>query len=386
MCIQYTISVDTFGNLCKDSKEVFVITLTGGGTVQINIRKLVPFLGLVLVFAAYCPAIAMEDEDCMECHGDVDMVGDDLFIDGVKFNTTMHAEEGCIACHDVSDEHPDDGLETSIAASCADCHDDVDGEYAPTTHAENASCGDCHNPHYVRSATAVYGRDMDLACGECHDNAEMLETHSAWLSQADLHFEAVSCVTCHTESEDYAVSLYMVERESGDPYGDFKLVSYEKLKEMAGDKEIQNLIDSNGDDVVSEDELRAFHKRSAYKQRHNKAMRLKEMMTPEAVTHDFKIFDNRRDCSFCHAAGTDKMQTSYVAIPNEDGSYRRIAVEEGALHDPLKATPDFYVPGSTRHWVLDILGLVIILGGCAMPVGHGFFRILTMKNRRGKGH
>jgi hypothetical protein len=76
------------------------------------------------------------------------------------------------------------------------------------------------------------------------------------------------------------------------------------------------------------------------------------------------------------------MQESYVALPKEDGTYRRLPLEKGATLDALFGTPDFYMVGATRSRTLDIIGLLIILGGFAMPVGHGTIRFLTRKNRR----
>jgi hypothetical protein len=38
--------------------------------------------------------------------------------------------------------------------------------------------------------------------------------------------------------------------------------------------------------------------------------------------------------------------------------------------------------GATRNASLNLLGLAILAGGLVMPVGHGFLRFLTRKNRR----
>jgi hypothetical protein len=80
------------------------------------------------------------------------------------------------------------------------------------------------------------------------------------------------------------------------------------------------------------------------------------------------------------------MQTSYIAFPEQDGSYIRLAVEKGAVLDVLNGTPDFYMMGATRSKWLNIAGLMIIFGGMVMPIGHGTIRFLTRKNREGKGH
>jgi hypothetical protein len=108
------------------------------------------------------------------------------------------------------------------------------------------------------------------------------------------------------------------------------------------------------------------------------------MMTPETVTHDFQILANRRDCTFCHASGTAARQTSYLSLANADGSYRRVAVERGAVLDALYGTPDFYMVGSTRSKALDYIGGAIIACGLIVPIGHGTLRFLTRRNRANK--
>ena len=108
------------------------------------------------------------------------------------------------------------------------------------------------------------------------------------------------------------------------------------------------------------------------------------MMTPEKITHSFQILDNRRDCTFCHASGPGAMQTSFISLPEKDGTYTQVAVEKGAVLDALYGTPDFYMTGKTRNDGMNKIGLLIIVGGMVMPVGHGFLRFLTRKIRNGK--
>jgi hypothetical protein len=42
--------------------------------------------------------------------------------------------------------------------------------------------------------------------------------------------------------------------------------------------------------------------------------------------------------------------------------------------------------GATRNGTLNKIGLAIIVGGLVMPVGHGFIRFLTRKNRQERSH
>lgn len=335
------------------------------------------WLILLLAGLALPPAAAADNGDCLGCHADAETVGSAFHINAVTFDTTAHAGIGCQDCHaSVTAAHPDDGL-TPSKASCQDCHDTVNAEYAKSSHADMARCNDCHNPHTARGATAVSGRDMNAMCATCHGGLETALKHAEWLPQADLHLEMLPCISCHTASPDNVITLYLIKRQDGTRFGDFSLASHAELKALAGDKSIQSLIDRNEDNYISLAELRLFNRDPD-----NQTLRLQGMITPETVTHDFRILENRWDCTFCHASGPAARQTSFVALAQPDGSFQRLAAEKGAVLDALYGTPDFYMVGATRSKTLDFIGLAIIAGGMVMPIGHGTVRFLTRNNRK----
>lgn len=327
-------------------------------------------------------APALETGDCLGCHADASAVDAPLLIDADRFDHTAHGELGCPVCHvSVTEAHPDDGQEPS-KAGCGDCHDEMAADYARTEHAGNAACGDCHNPHAAHAAREVSGVDMNRQCSVCHVPTEMAGVHGVWLPQAGLHLEALPCISCHSGSENYVITLYIARPETGptadaDPLaGHLQLAERAELQTLAGERDIARLVDSDGNGEVSLRELKSFNTNLAYR-----PLRLRGMLTPETVSHDLQILDNRWDCTFCHASGPAAMQTSFLALPLEDGTFQRLPVEPGAILDALNGTPDFYMMGATRNATLNYLGLAIIAGGLVMPVGHGFLRFLTRKNR-----
>lgn len=333
-------------------------------------------IGLLLALWCIGPALAEDNSACMICHGDAGLVGAQLVIEALTFDHTAHAEVGCQTCHaSITDGHPDDGLPPS-KASCADCHNEIGAEYAASLHAGNASCSDCHNPHRVLGPTAVSGHDMNLQCTLCHERADMQAKHAEWLPQADLHIDMLPCITCHSSSDEYVISLYVIKRQKSALFGKFELASYLELSALANGRPIQELVDRNADGYVSLAELRLFNLDPEKRQ-----LRLQGMMTPERVSHDFRTQDDRWDCSFCHASGPAARQVSFLSLAQDDGSFQRVAVERGAVLDALYGTPDFYMVGATRSKALNYLGLVILAGGMVMPVGHGTLRFLTRKNR-----
>lgn len=333
------------------------------------------FLGVLLLVPG--ALFAMDSESCLMCHGDAGMVSEALLIDATTFDTTAHAVLGCSVCHDsIGADHPGGGSEAS-RATCLDCHDTLGQEYMMTEHANFAACGDCHNPHEARAMKAMAGYDMNDKCIQCHASQTMVDVHSQWLPQANLHIAKLPCIACHTGSEGYEIVLNIVVRQNDRFFSRFELPAYQTLKDISGDAEILSLIDTNGDNFISLTELRRFNRNPVYRD-----LRLEGTLVPSEVSHDLTTLDNRYDCTFCHVSGPESLQTSFLAIPNRDGGYQRIAVEQGAVLDALYGTPDFYMVGTTRSASMNIIGLIIICGGLVMPVGHGLLRFLTRKNRQ----
>jgi predicted CXXCH cytochrome family protein len=328
------------------------------------------------LFLAHAAGAARENSDCLQCHGNASIIGQgsmELYLDPARFRASSHSAVGCVSCHaSVSAGHPDDGNKPS-RVSCAQCHDDIATEYAKSLHAKNARCVDCHNPHQSRKLSYVSGADVNATCAGCHGMPAIVAKHAKWLPQASLHLDALPCITCHTGSKNYFINLF-IEKE--DQKGDFRLASYQDLGEMTHDRAVPSLIDRNGDHFISQQELRIFNRTVR-----RDGMRLRAVMMPESMSHRFQILPNRRDCTFCHVTRSRTVQNSFVSFPTSGGTYRRVSVENGAVLDILRGTPDFYMTGATRSAALSVVGGLIILCGLVMPVGHGLMRFWTRRNR-----
>ena len=323
---------------------------------------------------------AGKNDACLTCHANAQKVKGAALINETQFAHTTHARIGCPSCHEgVGQGHPDG--KPSPRASCQQCHAEVNSEYSLGIHAGKAPCAGCHNPHKVETPREISGMEINQMCGRCHEKFKMSAKHGAWLPQADLHLYMLPCITCHTGAKSYFVSMYIVSTKNGARLGKPEVASYQELKKEAGGKDILSLIDTNGDNYVSLAELRQFNLNLEHK-----TYRLQGMMTPETASHKFEILDSRRNCTFCHGSGPEVMQTSVLALPEENGTFRRIQVEKGAALDALYGTPDFYMMGSNKNNLMSILGLCIVCGGLIMPVFHGSMRFLTRKNRIRKEH
>jgi predicted CXXCH cytochrome family protein len=324
---------------------------------------------------------ARENGECLECHGERSIIqqgGKSLYIDPLQFAETSHKVVGCTSCHDsVTDQHPGDGTKPSHA-TCKECHGEIAQEYAKSLHNKNADCSDCHNPHQARSISSVSGVKINATCARCHTRLEIVKKHEKWLPQAAFHLNVLPCITCHTGSKNYFINLFI---EKQDQRGEFRLATYDELAQLTRDNGVPSLIDTNGDNFISLQELRQANKKGR-----NLGLRLRGIMMPEVMTHDFQILDNRWDCTFCHVSGGKNMQTSFVSFPTNSGTYKRLPVEKGAVLDILYGTPDFYMTGATRSKALSIIGGIIIACGVVIPMGHGFLRLLTRKRREHKDH
>jgi hypothetical protein len=356
---------------------------------RISILQKLPLLLMLLLFPGIAAAThsleaasfgdgVSKNAGCITCHGDKKAVDARVYIDPLKLGHTTHSRFGCTTCHDaITAAHP---TVKSVArtTTCGDCHAAMTAEYARSPHSAKVSCGGCHNPHQVSQLVEVSGDDLNRQCTNCHSVIKITASHATWLPQTEIHLETVACVTCHSGAENFVVNLYIARKQDGRE----KLApaGYEELQKLAGAKELQTLIDTNHDGYISLNELRIFNRNGVY---HDYC--LKTMLTPVKPTHDFKTFESRWNCTFCHGSGTQTMQTSFLSIPQKDGTYTRVAVEKGAVLDILNAIPDFYLTGAGRNALLNKIGLVIIAGGLIMPVGHGFLRFLSRKNRSDKG-
>lgn len=154
---------------------------SGGWVKNVRVRRSWVWVAHLLVAVV---AGAEEDEVCLECHADPDLVragdwrpGTSVAVDPAAIAASMHDGVGCVECHaTASVDHP----ERLPPAACADCHDDVAEEYGGSLHGlalaagnEHApTCGDCHGSHDIGqvadASSPVFPTNVPLTCAACH--------------------------------------------------------------------------------------------------------------------------------------------------------------------------------------------------------------------------
>ncbi len=211
--------------------------------MSISVSKRCLF-GLALVASALLSmsAWAIDDSECLFCHGDVnfkattaDGTVKQFYVDEEMFAASVHGKEGCVSCHtDATTDHKP-GLKP---VGCADCHEEGEA-YAKSPHGvllstgskDVTGCADCHGQHDIRKIddplSHVSKANQPKTCGKCHTNPNLVKNHlisvanpsDAYLKSGHAHAiatgnkDAAACTSCHGShnllpSDDPASTVY----------------------------------------------------------------------------------------------------------------------------------------------------------------------------------
>lgn len=354
------------------------------------------FVASGLMAAEADPVAALSDADrqCLGCHGAEGMVKDlqdgtklPLHVAAPAFARSVHKALGCAACHSDVDpaKHPGvpraikDARSYAIAltAACRQCHGDAAKHYEGSKHANLQRqgqsiapvCTDCHGNHAVTPKTAYE------TCVGCH--AVNMKGHEKWLPNAPLHLDVVSCAACHAPTVQRMVDLrfydgvekkWIVEAE-GSP-------QFEKLaKSMDGGasgldaRELRDLVrEVNGGDIMGSKILRGRIELRSDAEAHRLAEKSQAL----------------RACDNCHRGGAEPFQQVTVSVVGRDGRPLRYPAQTEVLSSLLsvESLRTFYAIGGTRTEVLDILLILALLGGLAVPVGHQMMKRMVQAREK----
>jgi hypothetical protein len=163
------------------------------------LSKIALFFFAIVAVSFFLPgnSLALTDEECIECHSDEDLTTEkngetiSLFMDSVTFAGTVHAENGCVSCHEDADVGEDEHPFPMSQVNCENCHDGIGDIYKQSAHGEAAlakndrmapRCKDCHTKHNILPPTdkraSTYPLNIPFTCGRCHsEGSEMTKTH-----------------------------------------------------------------------------------------------------------------------------------------------------------------------------------------------------------------
>jgi hypothetical protein len=256
---------------------------------------------------------------------------------------------------------------------------------------ENApTCASCHNAHNVESTMTTRIKE---GCLKCHQQAA--KVHNSWLknppialpSFAEAHFDVVSCAACHSPAASRAVYLSIYDRKTGKP-----LPEDEILKVLETDSAgLMQKIDTSADGILDAKEIWNLFA-LLYKKDVSTVFMGKMDVTSATEAHLIgPKAEATIDCEKCHHPDAAFFKDIFLVMKNTEGKTKLLKAKSDVLNSVYTIIParKFYVLGSTSIQLFDILFVVALIGGLAVPIGHITFRIITSPlrslRRMGKG-
>jgi len=307
------------------------------------------------------------NEPCKACHTEKFKQWDSS-IHAALVRNGNPAAPTCTGCHNPHTAIK--GAATKIEQTpCQNCHKEIFTAYLGSVHAKSRlnsaesfapTCSGCHSAHEVKPVSL--GEGPAAACLGCH--AGTLESHKKWLPNAGLHFEVVSCSACHNPDAQRKVDLMLIDNQA-------KMRGTEQIGVPLFDASTRS--DGNGIDALTLWNLLQTLNRGDAVGKTIVRGRLAVRTGPQAhqLTAKSKALS---DCRTCHRQGSEAFESVTISLVGPDG--RRVGY--GASPDVLSSAISinsvrgFYAIGGTRIILLDILLILAILGGLAVPVGHLF--------------
>ncbi len=384
---------------CKKSALAGAVARTSLSLVAVVV-SLGLLLGTSSAAAADSPvgALLEADQQCLGCHATEGMKKDlqdggtlPLHVPVEAYAKSVHKANGCGSCHTEVDikSHPPSKRDIkntrqySIerAEACRQCHEDAFKQHTGSVHAIRLSqgnplapvCTGCHGSHSVTPRTAYE------TCVTCHSAA--LVAHQKWLPNAHAHHEVVSCAACHAPAALRMLDLRLYDAGTGT-----------WVSEQVGAARFEKLarsIDANGNGLDTAELLKLLGEFNRDESSPRKSMRGRIELRTGVEAHRLAEKSQAvKACDSCHRNGAEPFRNVTVSITGPDGRPVRYPAQETVLSAPfaMAALPEFYAIGSTRSRLLDILFVLALLGGAAVPIGHLTVRLLMRKLlKKGRG-
>mgnify|MGYP001829268232 CR=1 FL=1 len=318
--------------------------------------------------------LALEmNESCRECHAE----NYDQFEGSIHSNLISQGSEKAPLCSDCHSAHAiksvtDLQLETGYP--CRQCHEPVYTAYRESVHGsarltgneirdehiEAPICSDCHSSHAVTAMEI--GDVLRGECFGCHENVPLL--HSQWLPNAELHLDVVSCAVCHAPFAKHRFDLHFFDAETQKPVGqqethDLFVRQLAALGEEGGTVDplaVWKLIEEDNQLTPDNITLRGrMEVRSG-------------VWAHQIAPKSFAV----RTCDSCHLPGHRERMGYTVSVPQQDGRVQQFDAGKDAMSSAAAVVSigDFKVFGISVNKMLDIMFLLSLGAGIAVPVAH----------------
>jgi hypothetical protein len=325
-------------------------------------------------------------ENCWRCHEKVYKRYDvSVHLDQLKAgNSKAPACTDCHGDHSVVSVEKDPNIGI---ASCNKCHSDMNASYEESIHGKAwnegnraaPTCSACHNAHDVASTTMT--TKIKEGCLKCHK--DMGKVHNKWLSNppftlpsfAHAHFDVVSCASCHSSGADRAIYLSLYNRVKDTP------LSEEDLTRVLGtdSKGLLAKIDLNGDGIIDAKEMWDLFARLYKRGMTSVFMGRMDVQTATAAHLIGGKAEATKDCADCHHPDAKFFKDIFIVLKKAEGKPQMLKAKRDVLNSIYTIIPvsKFYALGSTNITLFNILFIIALIGGIAVPIGHLSLRIIT---------
>ncbi len=337
-------------------------------------------------------ASAIENSECMECHGDESLVrtksqgiNSSLFVDQKAFQYSVHNINGiqCVDCHaDIQELAADQDVPHSLdvaPVNCAGCHEAEAVAYMDGVHQQASSkgitiqCYACHGYHDVVSGEnrTVLERE-NRSCLKCHEPSKF---HN-WLPQKETHFTHVQCTVCHAPDTAHHIHLRfydLAKKNYLQPEDVFSALGTNVdgfMPMFNKDNKVDEMNAEEFDNMVFTLGMRGLHV----------TFDAELLSQPVPKIHQVSKVAAKRVCEDCHAPDSHFFETVSIFFVDKDGNPNRFAVERKVLES--YSVNNFYLPGSSRMRLLDKFGVLAVLGAGAGITLHLLGRVITIPMRR----
>ncbi|WP_088280061.1 cytochrome c3 family protein [Ideonella sp. A 288] len=389
---------------CHEKPDIAAKKLEDGKTLSMHIRG-----------ADYLAAQHVE-QDCTDCHSDLDDKTHGKVSTPLASRRALmeSMQETCRDCHKKRQKLYDDGLHAALVkqgsdkaplcanchdahyqasvkllepidkTSCAACHDKVFAAYKADVHGlarvakgkDSPICADCHQSHDNKAASL--GDGQKDTCLKCHKDSA--DKHAQWLPNTALHFEAISCVTCHSPDAKRRVNLRLYDSATDTQLREKAGVPQFVQRVKAEDVANVGLTEADLDSLLEQ-----FGNEGGTKRKVFLRGRLEVQSGVEA--HQLAPKDKAlKACDACHRLGSAAFESVVLSIASADGRPLRHAVQNQVLGSvtAFDSVRGFYALGSTRIKLLDWLLGLAVAGSIAGCLAHMTARRLTrgLRERR----
>lgn len=313
------------------------------------------------------------NESCRKCHAD----NYKQYEGSIHSSMVGKGSDKAPMCSDCHSAHAIEKMavyQAETGLPCKKCHDSVYTAYRESVHGsarltgnvirdehiQAPICSDCHSSHQV--VAMEIGDTLRSQCFGCHENVLLL--HGQWLPNAGTHLDVVSCAVCHSPFAKHRFDFHFFDNEAQVPvaHQETNEKFQQKLAEFGAEGgiidplQVWKLIEESNESTPANISLRGRLEVQS------------GIWAHQIAPKSFAV----RTCDSCHLAGHRQRMGVTVSVPQQDGRVQTIEADRSALSniDQVESMSDFYELGGNRNKLLDILFLLSLAAGIAIPIGH----------------